>query len=260
MHILRDRVAPAVRPYSHGVTRVFAPPPLDSHRRGQAVVEMAIILPLLMLLLLMGLDLGRVFFGWVGLTNASRIGGSYAAAHPTAWGIPGNAIQRANYEAQIRADANALNCTLPGTIPAPVFPNGTDIGDEASVKLTCEFTLLTPFVSQIIGGSITIGAESIFPVRAGIINGVPVSSTIPSPSATASTSASPSPTPSPCEAPGFIGHKVNEAQTMWNAAGFTTRLTIARPPGGGNYTIGSQSPLVGGQKGPCDATFESVGP
>jgi hypothetical protein len=71
---------------------------------------------------------------------------------------------------------------------------------------------------------------------------------------------SPLPTPSPCKAPGFIGHKVNEAQTMWNAAGFTTRLTIARPPGGGNYTIGSQAPLVGGQQGPCDATFESVGP
>lgn len=239
---------------------MFAPPPWHSHHhRGQALVELAIILPLLMLILLMSLDLGRVFFGWVGLTNASRIGASYAAAHPTAWGIPGNATQRANYEAQIRADADALNCTLPGTIPAPVFPNGTDIGDEATVKLTCEFSLLTPFVSQIIGGSITIAAESIFPVRAGIINGVPVSSTIPSPSPTASTSASPSATPSPCFAPSFIGSRVNRAQTMWNAAGFTTTLTITRPPIS-SYIIGSQAPLVGGQPGPCDATFESVGP
>ncbi|MGH2463352.1 MAG: TadE/TadG family type IV pilus assembly protein, partial [Candidatus Limnocylindria bacterium] len=42
--------------------------------RGQGLVEFAIILPFLMLVLLMAVDFGRVFFGWVGLANASRIG------------------------------------------------------------------------------------------------------------------------------------------------------------------------------------------
>ena len=53
--------------------------------RGQGLVEFALIVPVLMLMLLLALDFGRVFFGWVGLTNASRIGASYAAAHATAW-------------------------------------------------------------------------------------------------------------------------------------------------------------------------------
>ena len=123
--------------------------------RGQGLVEFALIVPLLMLLLLLGLDFGRVFFGWVGLTNASRIGASYAAAHPTAWGSPGSATERASYNAQILADAAALNCTLPGTLPAPTFAAGTDLGDTARVTLTCTFTLITPIVSELLGNSIT---------------------------------------------------------------------------------------------------------
>jgi Flp pilus assembly protein TadG len=237
-----------------------------SHRRGQALVEMAIILPVLLLVLLLGLDLGRVFFGWVGLNNASRIGASYAAAHPTAWGTPGNSTQRANYEAQILADASALNCVLPGTLPTPVFSAGTDLGDPAQVTLTCQFTLITPLVSQIVGGSITIRAEAVFPIRGGFIGGVPVGSTLPSPSPggspspTPDPSATPAPTPAECSAPSFIGDRINPnsaLQTKWEQAGFTTTLVIS---GGGNQRVASQSPLVGGQRGPCDTTIESVGP
>lgn len=229
--------------------------------RGQGLVEFALIVPVLMLILLLGLDFGRVFFGWVGLTNASRIGASYAAAHPTAWGSPGNATERASYNAQILADAAALNCALPGTLPTPTFAAGTDLGDTAQVTLTCTFTLITPLVSEILGNSITIAAESVFPIRAGLAGTTPVSSSVPTPSptptATPDPSATPIPTPAPCEIPSFVGARVNEAQTMWNAAGFTTTVTITRPPNG-NYTITNQSPGVGGQMASCTTTFMTV--
>ena len=42
--------------------------------RGQAMVEFALVLPLLALLLVVAIDFGRVFFGWVSLTNAARVG------------------------------------------------------------------------------------------------------------------------------------------------------------------------------------------
>jgi hypothetical protein len=235
--------------------------------RGQALVEMALILPILMLVLLLALDLGRVFFGWVGLNNASRIGASYAAAFPAAWGTPGNATQQANYEAQILADAAALNCTLPGTLPDPVFASGTAIGDPARVTLTCQFSLITPLVSQILGGTITLRAESIFPIRAGMLGVIPVASPGPSssPSPTPDPSASAAPTPQTCIAPNFIGDVVgtpgtpNPAlQAKWSQAGFTTTLIVVRPPNS-NYVVGSQSPLVAGQPGLCDSTIESVG-
>jgi hypothetical protein len=227
--------------------------------RGQGLVEFAIILPFLMLVLLMAVDFGRVFFGWVGLANASRIGASYAAAHPDAWGVPGNPGQRDSYLDQILADANALNCTLPGTIPDPVFPGGTDLGDSAHVTLTCDFALMTPLVSQILGGTVTIRADSIFPIRAGIAGGVVVGSLppTPTPTPTPDPSATPGPTPQLCEVPGFSGNKANDAQTIWNAEGFTTTVIINRPPNG-NYTITTQSPAVGGQPVDCDTTVMTV--
>jgi hypothetical protein len=234
---------------------------LRRHRpsRGQGLVEFAIILPFLMLVLLMAVDFGRVFFGWVGLANASRIGASYAAAHPDAWGVPGDAGQRDNYLDQILADANALNCTLPGTIPAPAFPDGTDLGDSAQVTLTCQFSLMTPLVSQILGGTITIRADSIFPIRAGIAGGVVVGSLppTPTPTPTPDPSATPGPTPQLCEVPGLGSYKANAAQTIWNAAGFTTTVVINRPPMG-NYTITTQSPAVGGGLVDCETTPMTV--
>ena len=227
--------------------------------RGQGLVEFALIVPVLMLVMVMALDVGRVFFGWVGLTNASRIGASYAAAHATAWGSPGSATARASYEAQIRADADALNCTFPGTVPTPVFSGGTDLGDPAQVTLTCSFALITPLVSNILGGAITIRAESIFPVRAGVANNPPAPTPTPVPTAspTPSPSATPAPTPAPCRIPSFIGEKANNASSIWAAAGFTTSVTITRPPHG-NYTITNQGPGVGGQMASCSTTTITV--
>jgi hypothetical protein len=227
--------------------------------RGQGLVEFALIVPLLMLVLLLGLDLGRVFFGWVGLTNASRIGASFAAAHPAAWGSPGSASERASYEEQILADAAALNCTLPGTLPAPSFPTGTELGDSAEVTLTCSFTLITPVLSALLGNTITISSNSVFPVRAGIAATVPTPAPTPmsTPSPTPDPSATPAPTPQLCQVPSFIGARSNNAQTMWSAAGFTTTVTVTRPPQG-NYTITNQSPGVGGQWANCDGTGITV--
>ena len=51
-------------------------------RRGQSIVEFALVLPVLLFLLLMGLDFGRVFLGWVNLNNAARVGANYAALYP----------------------------------------------------------------------------------------------------------------------------------------------------------------------------------
>ncbi len=43
-------------------------------RRGQALVEFALVLPVLVLLLLAVLDIGRVVFAYTSLTNAAREG------------------------------------------------------------------------------------------------------------------------------------------------------------------------------------------
>ena len=50
--------------------------------RGQAVVEFALILPVFLLLLLIAVDFGRLFFTYIQLNNTAREGAAYAAAQP----------------------------------------------------------------------------------------------------------------------------------------------------------------------------------
>ena len=52
------------------------------HNRGQGILEFALVLPVLFLIVFGVLDLGRVFFATIGLTNASREGVRYLTLHP----------------------------------------------------------------------------------------------------------------------------------------------------------------------------------
>jgi Flp pilus assembly protein TadG len=186
--------------------------PARWHRvsRGQALVEFALVLPILVLLLVMAVDFGRVFYGWVALNNAARVGANYAALHADAWTTPDNATkqsERAAYLAQIVNDAKSINCT-----PAPSTSNIADpsftlvdgatavagvpkLGDQARVTLSCKMGLITPLATGILGGGVALAADSVFTVRSGAIEGVPVVGTIPTPTPTPTPSPTPSPTP-----------------------------------------------------------------
>ena len=50
--------------------------------RGQSAVELALILPLLLLLLLGAIDLSRAFGVWMALSNAAREGARYGCQDP----------------------------------------------------------------------------------------------------------------------------------------------------------------------------------
>lgn len=50
--------------------------------RGQSIVEMALVTPLLMLLLLGAIDVGRAMAVKIAVTNASREGARYASWYP----------------------------------------------------------------------------------------------------------------------------------------------------------------------------------
>jgi PKD repeat protein len=146
---------------------------------GQSLVEFAIVLPILLFLTLIALDFGRVYLGWINIQSMSRIAANIAANNPTAWSGGGDANVKAKYQNQIRNDATATNCSLPKsggvpTAPNPVFSdtggNGSagDIGDEAKVSLTCSFSLITPGIRDILGGSVAVSASSVFPVKTGM--------------------------------------------------------------------------------------------
>jgi Flp pilus assembly protein TadG len=52
-------------------------------RRGQSIVELALMLPAILLLIVGVIDLGRVYFSYVGIVNAAREGARYGALMPT---------------------------------------------------------------------------------------------------------------------------------------------------------------------------------
>lgn len=153
----------------------------DRHarRRGQSLVEFAIVLPILLFLTVIALDFGRVYLGWINLQSMSRIAANLAANNPTAWQAGGDASVQAKYQNQIRNDAAATNCALPtvggvATAPNPTFAdtggNGSadDIGDSATVELSCTFNLITPGIRDILGGTIAVSTSSVFPVKSGM--------------------------------------------------------------------------------------------
>ena len=140
---------------------------------GQSLVEFALLLPVLLLIVMVGLDFGRVYLGWINVQNMARIAANYAANNPDAWGTPGDAAVRARYEELITNDARAINCDLVTPIPVPVFPTGTELGDHVRVDLDCNFTILTPVISSIIGSNVAVSSSLEYPIKAGIVGSVP---------------------------------------------------------------------------------------
>lgn len=223
--------------------------------RGQSLVEFAITAPLILLMVLFGVDFGRVFLGWVTLNNAVREAANFAAINPTAWVVPGNPAAQAEFERLITAEATGINCTLPGTLPDPSFPNGTGIGSPAVVAITCQFSLITPLISNILGGQINVSASSSFPVRSGAIAGTPggggglpsIGPVLPTPTIAPTPSpivtASPAPTAVPmCTVPNLKNKDSSVAvSNYWVPAGFSAGNLIFNPLVPPHYTIKTQS-------------------
>jgi hypothetical protein len=222
-----------------------------SRSRGQSLVEFAISFPVVMLMILFGVDFGRVFVGWLSLSNAVREAANYAAINPTAWSTS-NAEAIAEYSRLVTAEAGGTNCTLPSTIPSPAFPGGSGIGSPAIVSITCRFSLITPLMTNILGGGVNVSASSSFPIRSGLLGGSGFSVGLPSftPGATAGPvatvpppgtvppgpTATPIPTPSPiitpvptCLVPDMTNVNSSQATRKWTDAGFSANNLTFSP-------------------------------
>jgi len=169
---------------------------------GQSLVELALFIPVLLVILLTAIDLGRVYLGWVTLTNVARIGANFAAQNPDAWSGSGDAVVQARYRTLMAKDASGIDCSLPRTLPGPVFlnasPNQYALGSRVQVSLTCTFRPMTPLISNIVGdgaGNVNVGTSAIFTIRSGSVSGVVISGTAPTP--TPSPTSAPTPTPTP---------------------------------------------------------------
>jgi hypothetical protein len=239
---------------------------------GQSLAEFALTMPLALLMVLFGLDFGRVFLGWVALNQAAREAANYAAMNPTAWTLPYNLAVQAEYARLVQTEASNINCTLESPISAPTFDDGTSIGAPASVVLTCQFDLITPLIGILTGNPIPVSASSAFPIRSGYIEDIPVESSLPSATPGPSTTPDPlatetpaptvdpgaTPTPAPTSAPtptpaptsgtctviSLLDLQSNKVNAEWLQAGFTSSVVFSPlvPP---HYRVAWQSLTVG---------------
>lgn len=201
---------------------------LGHHRRsislGQALVEFALILPVLMLIFLIALDFGRLFFSYVQVVNAAREAANNAAAEARYvqngtlsstdyyLGVANAANQETNVQSQQGATASLAvsspSCYTPASAAmscdaAPQNPEtASGIGNSVKVTVAQPFTFLTPFIGNVFGGtlnlSVTATAPVMNPLRAQITSSptpTPTASPTPTPSPTSSPSPTPSPTP-----------------------------------------------------------------
>jgi len=104
-----------------------------STRSGAAVVELAVLLPLLMLLFVLATDFARVIYFSVTLNNCARAGALYAY-DPTA------ASESAFNSAQAAALAEATNLNPQPTITSA---NGVDASGRAYVEVTATYAFNT---------------------------------------------------------------------------------------------------------------------
>jgi Flp pilus assembly protein TadG len=127
----------------------------DDTRSGQGIVELALALPLLLLLMLGTIDIGRVFFDYVQLRNAVREGAGYGARVPT---DTAGITLRVNRHGIPAGTTVAVACTGDCTTTNGV-PNGVG---TIEVTATHTFTpVTTSFLQSWFGmGPITINVKS----------------------------------------------------------------------------------------------------
>jgi Flp pilus assembly protein TadG len=209
---------------------------------GQSLVELALILPVMLLLFAGALDLGRVFYSQITIENAAKEGALEAARNPTSFDntkpcdkdtnrvlcLVLNEAKGSMYE--ITAADVTLACS-----PSPC-PTSPSLGDTVTVRVAGHFTLLTPLLAQIVGPTVTLSASSV--AQLGIepdpgAGPTPTPTPVPTPTPTPDPGATPTPAPTPtpvCVAPVVHGQiHVSPPNGTSSAAGIGTLFTFTAP-------------------------------
>lgn len=130
-------------------------PRWHSSDRGQALVEFALILPILLILILGLIDVGRAVGAYNSVSNAARSGARVAIVNQNvsvitdtvedeAVGLPDVDVQP-NFNVESDPQCPQIGCLVEITVSAPYSP-------------------ATPFISNLIG-EITVSSSSLMPME-----------------------------------------------------------------------------------------------
>jgi len=123
---------------------------------GQSLVEFTLIAVLLAMTLAGIADLGRAYFAKIAITDAAGEGAVYAAFNPlcvsSASGAGCADPRNITYRVQHASESPLVdwNNVTVGVIYPPVIASGQNI----TITTSYGFTLITPFISNIVGGDV----------------------------------------------------------------------------------------------------------
>ena len=126
--------------------------------RGQSLLEFALVLPVLLVVLAGVLDLGRLYFAYVAVTDAAGEGATYAAMYPD---DTDGIVARAQ-------DATGELVEIDENLVSVYTPSG--LSQAIAVDVSYEFALVTPMVNAILpDGTLTLNAVAIELILSGDI-------------------------------------------------------------------------------------------
>ncbi|MGL5206155.1 MAG: TadE/TadG family type IV pilus assembly protein [Acidaminococcaceae bacterium] len=125
---------------------------LIKNKKGQALVEMAIILPVLIALIFGMTDFARVLNSYLVATQASREGARVAA-------------MRADDADVVLAVTNAAPTFDPAKMTITTTPAVRVRGDSVTVTVTYSIDIITPLVNTMLTNPLPISSQTIMRVE-----------------------------------------------------------------------------------------------
>lgn len=120
--------------------------------KGQTLVEMAIVLPILIALIFGMTDFARVLNGYLTTTEASREGARVAALS-------------GNDDAVVLAVSNAAPNLDPTRLTVTTLPATRTRGDAVTVTVTYNIDIITPLVNTMLTNPMPITSQTIMRVE-----------------------------------------------------------------------------------------------
>jgi Flp pilus assembly protein TadG len=116
---------------------------------GQALTEVLIVMPLLLLLIMGAIDVGRMLFASVALEEAAQEGALFAAYNPT----DENPIRARVLSSSTAEEVTGATVTV-DCVPTPA--PGT-----IEVTVETDYPLITPIMAGLLGSPVTLSATVI---------------------------------------------------------------------------------------------------
>jgi hypothetical protein len=164
-------------------------------------VELALILPVFLLLFAAALDLGRLYYSQITINNAAKEGALEASRNPTSFDAtkPCDATTNRVVCLVINEAKGSFYSITPGDISlscsAGTCSGTPQLGDTVTVTVNGTFTLVTPLLASFLGGqTVHISASSVAQLG---VEPEPAPGVTPAPTPTPTPEPTPEPTPTP---------------------------------------------------------------